>query len=126
MQLLEVILRNLRFGARSLSRSPGHSLAVIATLALGIGASSAVFTAINAVLFEPLPFPEADRIVRIRQTREQTAAGANVAPVRLEEWFVRSSSFEAMMGYTTQSAVAHAGGLGHRADPRTRFRRRRP
>lgn len=105
MQLLDVVLRNLRFGARSLSRSPGHSLAVIATLALGIGASSAVFTAINAVLFEPLPFPDADRIVRIRQTLEQTGTGANVGPVRLEDWNARSSSFEAMMGYTTQSAA---------------------
>jgi putative ABC transport system permease protein len=79
-------------------------LTVVCTLALGIGASSAVFTAVNAVLLEPLPFPDADRLVSVRQTRER-ATVANVAPVRLEEWNERNSTFEALMGYTTQDAA---------------------
>ncbi|HJR69423.1 MAG TPA: ABC transporter permease, partial [Gammaproteobacteria bacterium] len=101
---IDAVTRNVGYALRVLARTPALTLTVVLTLALGIGASSAVFTAINAVLLEPLPFPEADRLVSVRQTREN-ATVANVAPVRLEEWNERNSTFEALMGYTTQDAA---------------------
>ena len=101
---IDAMSRNVGYALRVLARTPGLTLTVILTLALGIGASSAVFTAVDAVLLEPLPFPDADRLVSVRQTRER-ATVANVAPVRLEEWNERNSTFEALMGYTTQNAA---------------------
>ena len=58
-------LRELRVAARALARSPSFTAAVVLTLGLGIGANAAMFTVINAVLLQPLPYPEADRLVRI-------------------------------------------------------------
>jgi len=101
---IDAVSRNVGYALRVLARTPALTLTVVLTLAVGIGASSAVFTAINAVLLEPLPFPDADRLVSVRQTREN-ATVANVAPVRLEEWNERNSTFEALMGYTTQDAA---------------------
>ena len=101
---IDAMSRDVGYALRVLARTPGLTLTVIFTLALGIGASSAVFTVVNAILLEPLPFPDADRLVSVRQTQEN-ATVANVAPVRLEEWNERNSTFEALMGYTTQNAA---------------------
>jgi putative ABC transport system permease protein len=101
---IDALSRNVGYALRVLARTPGLTLTVVLTLALGIGASSAVFTAVNAVLLEPLPYPDADRLVSVRQTQAR-ATVANVGPVRLEEWNERNSTFEALMGYTTQNAA---------------------
>ncbi len=66
------LLRNVRYAVRTLTRTPGFTAAVVLTLALGIGANTAVFSAINAVLLQPLPFPDGDRLMRLRQTQERT------------------------------------------------------
>ena len=76
------IARNLRHAARSLGRTPGFALTVVATLALGIGANTAVFGALDAVLLRPLPFPDAGRLVRLAQT-QQSSSETMIAPVRL-------------------------------------------
>jgi len=57
--------RDVRLGARRLRRSPGHSIVATLTLALGIGASVAMFTVLNAVVLRPLPYPDSDRLVRV-------------------------------------------------------------
>lgn len=67
-------MRDLRHTFRRLSRSPGFTLATVATLALGIGANTAIFTVINGVLLKPLPFVEADRLIGVWQT----APGVNI------------------------------------------------
>ena len=56
---LDVLMQDVRYGARSLRRTPGFALAAIATLALGIGANTTIFTLLDAVLFKPLPVPAA-------------------------------------------------------------------
>jgi putative ABC transport system permease protein len=68
------ILHDLRFGLRSLSHRPGFALAAIATLALGIGASTAIFSAVNPVLFKPLPYPDSGRIMMIAESRTDGGA----------------------------------------------------
>src|SRR5262245_1014279 len=67
------MLNDIRLAHRTLPRSPGYALAFILTLGLGIGANTAIFSVINGVLLRPLPYPEADRIMHLRQP--QLAAG---------------------------------------------------
>src|SRR5262249_40766526 len=59
---LDAVLRNFRHAARALAKSPGFTATVVLTLAIGIGANSAVFSAIQAVLLNPLPFPDGDQL----------------------------------------------------------------
>lgn len=72
--------RELRFAARSLVRNPLFTVAVVATLGLGIGANAALFTVVNAVLLEPLPYPEADRLVRLVWERDGRDGSAISTP----------------------------------------------
>ena len=107
------IARNLRHAARSLGRAPGFALTVVATLALGIGANTAVFGALDAVLLRPLPFPDADRLVRLSQ-KQQTSSETMIAPVRLEEWNRLNSTFSAISGYGVEDVSETSGDLPER------------
>jgi predicted permease len=92
------LLRNLRYAVRVLARSPGFSLTVVITLALGIGANTAVFSVIDAILLRPLPFPQADRLVRIAESNEKFGDTPASMP-RLLDWNRLNSTFEAITGY---------------------------
>lgn len=92
------LLRNLRYSVRVLSRSPGFSVTVILTLAMGIGANTAIFSAIDAILLRPLPLPQADRLVRIEETHEKFGDTLASFP-RLRDWDRLNSTFEAISGY---------------------------
>jgi hypothetical protein len=107
------ILRNLRHAARGLLRAPGFALTVVATLALGIGANTAVFSALDAVLLRPLPFPDADRLVRLAQ-RQQNSSESMIAPVRLEDWNRLNSTFSAITGYGVEDVSETSGELPER------------
>jgi putative ABC transport system permease protein len=107
------LLRNLRYAVRTLARTPGFTAAVVLTLALGIGANTAVFSAIDAVLLQPLPFPDGDRLMRLRQTQEGTAE-TNIAPVRLEDWHRLNSTFEGITGHLMENVSETSGDLPER------------
>src|SRR5688572_24081137 len=66
--LLDSVGRDLRYALRSLPRPPAFQLAAVLTLGLGIGATTAIFSVVYSVLIKPLPYPNADELVRIRQT----------------------------------------------------------
>ncbi len=74
-EALESLVRDLRFAFRSLGRRPGFAVAVIVTLALGIGANTAIFSVVDNVLVKPLPYPEADRLVSLRHSAPGLQAG---------------------------------------------------
>ena len=63
--VVETLAADLRHGARRLRSSPGFTAVSVMTLALGIGASTAIFSAVNPILFDPLPYPDADRVATI-------------------------------------------------------------
>ena len=67
---METVLQDVRYAFRSLARSPGFTATVIVTLALGIGANTAIFSALYGVLFRPLPYPHPERMVTLRSTRQ--------------------------------------------------------
>ncbi len=106
-------LRDVRYAVRSLGRAPGFTLTVVLTLALGIGANTAVFSALDAVLLRPLPFPEGDRLVRLRQTQDRSAE-SGIAPVRLEDWHRLNATFDAITGYYTEDVSETSGDVPER------------
>ncbi len=110
---LDSMLKNLRLAFRALRRAPGFSVTVILTLALGIGANSAVFSAIDAVLLRPLPFPDADRLVYLSQVTPNIPQPL-AAATRLEDWNRLNSTFVAISGYYTEDESETSGELPER------------
>jgi putative ABC transport system permease protein len=96
---MDTLAQDLRFALRSLFRRPGFALTAVVTLALGIGATTAIFSVVNAVILRPLPFERADRIVAV--TNLWTKNGLRAATVSapdFHDWKAQSQSFQAM-GY---------------------------
>ena len=60
---METLIKDLRYGVRSLLKRPGFAVVVVLTLALGVGANTAIFSIVHAVLLRPLPFPDQERLV---------------------------------------------------------------
>ena len=102
---LEHFFRDLRYGARALRKSPGFTAVAVLTLALGIGANTAIFSAIDALMLRPLPFTAADQLVRIYSIQKgmfNTFAnpdGPSALDVR--DFAQRSRSFQNMVAYDT-------------------------
>ncbi|HLJ47678.1 MAG TPA: ABC transporter permease [Bryobacteraceae bacterium] len=94
------MLLDLRFGIRMLFRNPAFTLVAILTLAIGIGANTAVFSVIDAVLLRPLPYGHSERLVRIWEKRPRIAAGS-VSFADFADWRRQSKSLEGMSAYTT-------------------------
>ena len=98
--ILASLSADLRYGVRSLARGPGFTLAAIVILGLGIGANSAIFTLVNAVVLRPLPFADADRIVRLWQTPPPaTFPGMetfSLSPANFIDWEAQNQVFEKM------------------------------
>jgi putative ABC transport system permease protein len=100
---VEHLMRDVRFAARMLGRNPGFTTAAVLTLALGIGANTAIFSVVNAVLLRPLPFVHADRLVLIWATNTKTGDTTDVASYPdFEDWKTESRSFDAMAAFTTR------------------------
>jgi predicted permease len=115
--LIEAARANARAAFRFLRKAPGLSAAVILTLALGIGANTAVFSAIDAVILRPLPFPQGDQLMAIHQydTRGK-APWSFTASTRLEDWNRLNHTFQAISGYYNQDESETSGPLPERLD----------
>ena len=98
---METLLRDIRYGIRSLLKHPGFTVVAVITLALGIGANTAMFSVINAVLLRPLPYHEPARLVTIWE--ESPQRGMYEMPVsfaNLRDWVDQSHTFEQISAYT--------------------------
>ena len=94
---LEMLLQDTRYGLRQLRRNAGFTIVAVITLALGIGANTAIFTLVYSTLLRSLPFPQADRIVVIHDIRVQgRSTGGLVTPPRFFDIGVRSRSFHSL------------------------------
>ncbi|MGB7760348.1 MAG: ABC transporter permease [Bryobacteraceae bacterium] len=93
---LEQLIQDVLYAVRGLRRNPGFSLVAIFSLALGIGANTAIFTFVNAAFLRPLAYPEAERIVALRQQPLKGGDATLVHPRSFVPWHDRAQSFEAL------------------------------
>jgi len=111
---MRTLTADLRYAFRVLSRAPSFAAAVIAVLALGIGANTAIFSIVNAVLLRPLPFDQPDRLVRLFHEPPQSAFPGihlfSVSPANDFDWKRDARAFESMAIYRFRSFTLTGGG----------------
>jgi predicted permease len=104
-RLIDDFVQDVRYAARTLRSTPAFTVAAVLTLALGIGANTAIFSAVDGVMFKPLPFSHPERLVRLYQDdKTRGLPQSDVAPGNFAEWRARASAFDGM-------AVAEPFGL---------------
>src|SRR5271155_2182974 len=112
IRFVDATLANLKSAFRFIRKSPTFSATVILTLALAIGANSAVFSAIDAILLKPLPFPQGDQLMELRQYNPKIKSPrTRLAPIRVEDWNRMNSTFQAITGYSTEDDSESSGTL---------------
>jgi putative ABC transport system permease protein len=102
---MNALLQDLRFALRQLRRSPGFTIAALLTLALGIGATTAVFSVVNTVVLRPLPYPEPDRFTNLGwQWGGEGDPNPSITTMKFAYWREHASVFEGIATYQTFSA----------------------
>src|SRR5436305_292065 len=99
-------MNDVRFGFRMLAKSPGFTLVAIFTLALGIGANTAIFSVVNALLLKPLPFPAPQQVVAIGMTDTRQKAQMGLGSLSYPDFFdfrAQNQTFAAMAAYRDRS-----------------------
>ncbi len=108
---MDRIIQDLRHAARMLMRTPLFTIVIIFTLAVGIGANTAMFSVVNAVLLQGLPFRDAHRIVDLNEVEVRNRDRGAIAPANFLDWRKQAQSFDAMAVYMVRNTnVATAGG----------------
>ena len=112
MAVLSDCVRDFRYAARSLARTPGFTVVVVAVLALGIGATSAIFSLVSAVWLRPLPFADEDRLVSLWVDMSSIGGPARLeaTPSNYDAWRQRAQSFEQMAAVVPSSMNLTGGG----------------
>src|SRR5262249_2693793 len=88
------MINDLRFGFRVLLKSPGFRMMALAALALGIGANTAIFSVVNAVMLQRMPFENPDRLVMVWEKSPRTGRTNVINPLNFMDWRDRNHSFE--------------------------------
>ncbi len=97
-------VRDARYAVRQLIKSPGFTIVAVLTLALGVGATTAIFSVVNGVLLRPLPYPDSDRLVRVHEVVPQYGL-FSVAPANFFDWRAQNSVFERLATYSGTSGT---------------------
>jgi hypothetical protein len=107
--------QDIRYGLRILAKSPGFTYLVIFTSALGIGASTAIFSVVSAVILQPLPFPEPEQIVNVRGVDLRIAEGRALNDRDFLDFRAQSHSLEAVAGYQASTFTLTGAGSAPRS-----------
>ncbi len=105
---MDTLRQDLRYAVRTLRKAPGFTLVAILTLALGIGATTAIFTIVNAALLRPLPYPQSDRIVQVVWRTERYTMD-NVTDLEAQSWSDHAQAFQAASVYNGKTVNLAAG-----------------
>src|SRR5256714_15098655 len=105
---MDTFLQDVRYGVRMLLKSPAFTAVAVITLALGIGANTAIFSVLNAVLLRPLPYLDADPIVRIDETEGKDGMG--VSPPNLLDFQQQNHAFVSVAGFSGGNFVLTGAG----------------
>jgi putative ABC transport system permease protein len=116
---LEEFRQDVRFSLRTLRKNPAFAALAVLTLALGIGANTAVFSVVNSTLLQPLPYPEPDRLVTVWELNER-GQEISVAGPNFQDWRDLSGSFEAIAAYVNPEFSGLSTVLGADGAVRTR------
>jgi len=113
---IEVLGQDLRYAIRRLRKSPGFTLIAVLTLAIGIGATTAVFSVINGVLLRPLPYPDADRLISVSNVdQKEPRWSQSVSSTDVAHWRADNGVFEALEFISHPDFVAmSSAGFGER------------
>ena len=104
------LLQDVRYGARTLIKAPAFTAVVLVTLGLGIGANTAIFSALNAVLLQPLPYPDPDRLVRLVSDNPSLGIdSSNVSAADFLDWQRDARAFESLAAWSTFNTTVRAG-----------------
>jgi hypothetical protein len=99
-RLMETLLQDLRYGFRMLRKGPGFTAVVVLTLALGVGANTAIFSVVNTVLLQPLSFPEPDRLVSVSESKPSGGIERfSVSPPNFFDWRDQNRVFSGIAAY---------------------------
>jgi predicted permease len=99
------LLQDLRYGARMLWKSPGFTLVAVAALALGIGANTAIFSVVNAVLLRPLPYPEPERLVAAWGYKDELRRSTTVTYPDFVDWRDQTQTLEQVAAYQSSGTL---------------------
>ena len=111
------LLQDARYGLRMLRKSPGFTVLAVVTLALGIGANTAIFSHVNALVLRPFALPDLDRVVAIWETvRKQDATSVSAAPANFRDWTDQSKSFEHLAATQGWNANLTGEGIAERVE----------
>ena len=106
---METFLQNLRHGLRNLAKSPGFTSIAILTLALGIGANTAIFSVVNTVLLQPLSYPDADRLVELELSSAEGNSNITSIP-KFNVWREQTQVFDSVTAYDFAHGINVTGG----------------
>ena len=110
--MLDSILKDIQYGVRNLARTPGFTAVAVVTLALGIGANTAIFSVVQNVLLRPLPYPHPENLVEIWNTYPPQIPRAGLSPGDYADWHQQASSFSEMGAYGNTSKGFNLTGDG--------------
>ena len=110
---MQTLFQDLRYGARMLRKNPGISFIVILALALGIGANTAIFSVVNAVLLRPLPYEESERLVFLNE-RTQATDEMSISYPNFADWRSQNHVFEKIGIYNRSNYNLTGGGDAER------------
>src|SRR5580704_11371027 len=114
---MQVLLLDIRYGLRSLRKNPGPTLIAILALGLGIGANTAIFSIINAVLIRPLPYPDANHLVVVFSNQPQkNIHRQTISPADFEDYRKQADVFDALGAFRAKPAVLTGNGQPERVD----------